>query len=329
MATRIAFLVRSLRILPILLSVICLLAPAAAQHGGGGGGGHSGGGHSGGGHSGGGHSSGRHSGGSHAGGHFGWLHFWSGKYSARHAGFGASSPSDTSPHGPSHLSNIPTAARMPSVPRIPPTLLWSPPLFRTRPNGQVSFVSSLVRRRRGFFFNRFPRFSSSGCFFNGVTQVCFFEPFLPLFCLSGGFDPFYSGFGFGGDSLDPGDDLNSQWLMQSEMSAIPPTANPSDDNTASDDDTAEGNSPARPGATPSAATEDQALGKGVFLLVLNNGTSHPVTDYWVADGYVEYISPDGTRSHIRLEALDLQKTVIQNAPRGLPFVLRFAPAQNR
>jgi len=160
-----------------------------------------------------------------------------------------------------------------------------------------------------------------------VTQVCFFEPFLPLFCLSGGFDPFFTG--FGGDSLDPGDDLNSQWLMQSEMSAIPPTANPSDDDTAADDDRAEGNSSARAGATFSAATEDQALGKGVFLLVLNNGTSHAVTDYWVADGYVEYISPDGTRSHIRLEALDLQNTVTQNAPRGLPFVLRFAPAQNR
>ena len=71
------------------------------------------------------------------------------------------------------------------------------------------------------------------------------------------------------------------------------------------------------------------VGKGVFLLVLNNGTSHAVTDYWVADGYLEYISPDGTRSHIPLEALDLQNTVIQNAPRGLPFVLRSAPAQNR
>ena len=54
-----------------------------------------------------------------------------------------------------------------------------------------------------------------------------------------------------------------------------------------------------------------------------------VTDYWIADGYLEYISPDGTRRHIPLEALDLQNTVIQNAPRGLPFVLRFAPAQNR
>jgi hypothetical protein len=85
----------------------------------------------------------------------------------------------------------------------------------------------------------------------------------------------------------------------------------------------------RPGATLGIATEQQALGKGVFLLVLNSGTSHAATDCWVADGYLEYISPDGTRSHIPLEALDLQNTVTQNAPRGLPFVLRSAPAQNR
>jgi hypothetical protein len=144
---------------------------------------------------------------------------------------------------------------------------------------------------------------------------------LPLFSFSGCFDPFYSG--FDGDSLDLGDDLNSQGPMQSEMSAIPPTADPSDD------DAAERNSAVRPGATLDAATEDRALDKGVFLLVLNNATSQAVTDYWVADGYLEYISPDGTRSHIPLEALDLQKTVAQNAVRGLLFVLRSAPAQNR
>jgi hypothetical protein len=210
---------------------------------------------------------------------------------------------------------------MPSILRIPTTLLWSPPLFPPRPDGKVSFVSSPVRPHPRFLFNRFPRFSSSGCFFNGVTQVCFFEPFLPLLCFSGGFDLFYSSFGFGGDSLDLGDDRNSQGLMQSEMSAIPPTANPSDD------DTAEGNSSAPARATLGAATEDRALGQGAFLLVLNNGTSHAVTDYWVANGYLEYISPDGTRSHIPLEALDLQNTVTQNAPRGLSFVLRSAPLQ--
>ncbi|MGD1079303.1 MAG: hypothetical protein ABR881_13360 [Candidatus Sulfotelmatobacter sp.] len=319
MATRIAFLERS-RVLPILLSVICLLAPAAAQHGGGGG--HSGGGHFGGGRSSGGHSSGRHSGRGQSGGHFGWLRLGFGKRSARHAGLGTASASDISPRGPLHLWNIPAGTRMPATARIPSTLL-SPPLFPRRPDGQVSFVSSAGRRHRGVFFNRYRRFYSSGCFLNGVTQFCCFEPFLPLLSFSGYFDFFDSGFGFGGDSLDPGDELNSQGPPQWEASAIPPTANPSDD------DTAEGNSSANPGTALGAVTEGQALGSGVFLLVLNNGTSHAVTDYWVADGYLEYISPDGIRSHIPLDALNLQQTVTQNAPRGHPFVLRSTPAQNR
>ena len=316
MATRTAFLMRSLHIFPILLSVICLLAAAEAQHGGGGG--HSGGGHSGGGHFGGGHSSGRHSGGSHAGRHFGWLHVGSGKHSGPHAKFEASSPS-SSPHPPSHL---PTPGLMPFRPRISPTLLWSPSLFPPHTGGRVSFVSSHVRpHHHKFLRNRFPRFASSGCFFNGATEVCFFEPFLPLLSFSGDFDLFDSGFDLGGDSLDLSD--GSQELTQSEMSAIPPTVNPSDD------DAAHGNSTLRPGARLGAATEDGIVGKGVFLLVLKNGASHAVTDYWVVDGYLEYISPDGTRSHIPLEALDLQNTMIRNAPRGLPFVLRSTPAWNR
>ena len=317
MATRSAFLVRALRILAIFLSVIALLAPAGALPPSGGG--HSGGGHSGGGHSGGGHSSGRHSGGSHAGGHFGWLHFGLGRHSARHAEFAASSTPDTVPHLASGLWSFSRPGRRPSIARTPPTLLWSPALFQIRPDGRVSFASSHVRRHHRGFRNRLPCFSSSGCFFDGMTEVCFFEPWLPLLSFSGDFDPFDSGFGVGGDLLDLGGD--SQGPTQLEMSAIAPHANAWDDDT--------GNSPARPEPTPGAATEDRDLGKGIFVLVVKNGTSRAVTDYWVADGYLEYTSPDGTRSHIPLEALDLQSTVVRNAPRGLPFVLRNTPTQNR
>jgi hypothetical protein len=63
-------------------------------------------------------------------------------------------------------------------------------------------------------------------------------------------------------------------------------------------DVAQRNSAVHPGATLDAATEDRTLSKGIFLLVLNNGTRNAVVDYWVADGYLEYISPDGTRSHV-------------------------------
>jgi hypothetical protein len=321
---RTAFLMRSPRILPILLWVICLLVPAEAQHGGGGGG-HSGGGHFGGGHFGGGHSSGRHSAASQGHGHFGWLRFWSGRHSTRRAETRASSifASDVSPHGPSHLGTFATLAGTRSISRTPSTLLWSPPLFHADPTATAPFPSSTVHRHRDFFFNRYSRFSSSGCFLNGLNQICFFEPFLPLLSFAGYFDPF--DFGFGGESLDVGNDndLNSQAPGQAEMSAIPPAVN------SPDDDTAEGNSLALPETMSGAPTGQESLGNGVFLLVLKNGTSRAVTDYWVADGYLEYISPDGSRSHFPLEALDLQNTVTQNAPRGLPFVLRFAPAQNR
>jgi len=48
-------------------------------------------------------------------------------------------------------------------------------------------------------------------------------------------------------------------------------------------------------------------------------------DYWLADGYLEYVSLDSTRGHVPLEALDLQATVTENSRHGLPFVLRSAP----
>lgn len=319
MAIRIAFLVRSPRILPIVLSVICLLAPAEAQHGGGGG--HSGGGHFGSGHSSGGHSSGGHSGKSKTGGHFGWLRSAFGKHSDRDVGSASSSASNISSRGPAHLWNVPTSALRPSSMRLPSTLLWSPTPYSLSTKGQVSFSSSRVRHDRDFFFRRFPRLSSSGCFWNGIAQVCFFEPLLPLLCFGGDFGASYFGFGFADDALDTGDGLNSQGPMQSEMSAISPS-------DLSGDDRAEWNSATHSGTIFAGATENAGSSKGVFLLVLNNGSSHAATDYWVADGYLEYISPDGTRSHIPLEALDLQNTVRQNAPRGLPFVLRSTPAQN-
>ncbi len=111
--------------------------------------------------------------------------------------------------------------------------------------------------------------------------------------------------------------------MQPGIAMNPPTAGPGADTSAR----AGENLPTNSGAKVDAAAEaaDEAVGKGFFLLVLKNGASHAATDYWLADGYLEYVSLDRTRSHVPLEALDLQKTVIENSRRGLPFVLRSAP----
>lgn len=176
---------------------------------------------------------------------------------------------------------------------------------------------------RGRFFGRYPRFASSGCFFNGVSQVCFFEPFLPLLW----FDDFDYGFGFGGGwfgggSTDAGDD--SQGMDQADMSGISQPENPPDEPSA-DENTAAANARAQ----ADADAQDWDLGPDVFVLVLHNGSTQLAKSYWAADGYLEYISPDGIRSHIPLDALDLQSTVVRNERRGIPFVLRSTPAGNQ
>ena len=319
MAKRIAFLVRPTRIVLALVAALWLLAPAEAQHGGGGG-------HTAGGHFGGGHSSGRHtSGGRMDGRHSGWLHLGFGNRATRRSGnLGTVGPPDTSPHLAPDLVKGATpvgAATWESIQPGRPRPLWSPVFFPPRFVGNSFSFSSRFRHRSGFSFGRFPCFLASGCFFNGLTQVCFLQPALPLFFFSPGFDPFPSGFGFSGDSLGIGDDLNSQGTM--EIAVNPPTSGPVDADTPAP---AVENSSTNVGAKVDTEAEvaDEAVGKGFFVLVLKNGTSHAATDYWLADGYLEYVSPDRTRSHVPLEALDLQKTVVENSRRGLPFVLRSA-----
>jgi hypothetical protein len=189
-----------------------------------------------------------------------------------------------------------------------------PVLFPARFAGNGFFFSSRFRHDPRFCFGCFRRFPTSGCFFNGLTQVCFFEPVLPLLSLSASFDSFPPGFGFDGNSLGIADDLNSLDTMQPGIAVNPlPASSVDTDTPAPADD-----------HSPTAV-----VGKGFFLLVLKNGSNHSVTDYWLADGYLEYVSLDRTRSHVPLEALDLQKTVVANSRRGLPFVLRSAPAGER
>jgi hypothetical protein len=310
MANRLAFLARPKLMILILLAVMCLLVPVEAQHG-------SGGGHSAGGHFGGGHSSRGHTGGGGSTGarHLGWLHFGFGNRSARRAGgLGAVGAADASRQPPEVVKGA-TPVRAVSMASIQPVPLRSfPVLFPARFVGNSSFFSSRFRHHPRFFFGCFRRFPASGCFFNGLTQVCFFEPALSLLSFSAAFDSFPPGFGFDGNSLGIADDLNSLDTMQPVIAGNPSTASPVDTGIS---------------APADDYSPTEAVGKGFFLLVLKNGNNHAVTDYWLADGYLEYVSLDSTRSHVPLEALDLQETVVENSRRGLPFVLRSAPAGER
>jgi len=65
------------------------------------------------------------------------------------------------------------------------------------------------------------------------------------------------------------------------------------------------------------------------VLYLNDGTSFAVTDYWVADYKLHYVT-DGVRENvIDLDQIDVQRTVDENAARGVNFTLRRAPGSTQ
>jgi hypothetical protein len=61
------------------------------------------------------------------------------------------------------------------------------------------------------------------------------------------------------------------------------------------------------------------------VLYLKDGSSYAVTDYWLADGKVHYITSYGGENAVDQNDLDLQRTVNENAAQGLTFTLRPGP----
>jgi hypothetical protein len=308
MPTRTAFQLRRFLALEILVCFSLLVGIAVALPPGGAGGG-GGGGHGGGvgGHFGGGHFSG-HSGSGKSGGHFGWLHL--GGRSSRSMRAGGSRFEDTSGFRSSSLWSSIGFRKSFSA---PPTMLLNPAIVSPRHDVRGSFPTWRQGGNYRYHFRRYPfgRYGSSGCFFNGATQVCFFVPLLPFCGFAGGF--YFDG--FDGAWIDSGYD--SDGAVQEEIETTAPANELSDYGTAGQNISGDADT-----------SGSLAGGKEQFMIVLKNGVQYAVSDYWVADGYLEYTISDGTRSQVPLESLDLEATVAKNAPRGLPFVLRLSPGQS-
>lgn len=62
------------------------------------------------------------------------------------------------------------------------------------------------------------------------------------------------------------------------------------------------------------------------ILALKDGNTYSVTDYWLENGRLHYVTTYGGANDIPVEQLDLQRTVDENAQRGVTFSLRPAPA---
>ncbi len=71
---------------------------------------------------------------------------------------------------------------------------------------------------------------------------------------------------------------------------------------------------------------DSAPQQTYVLLYLKDGSSFAVSDYWLADGKLHYVTSYGGENAVDESKVDLQRTVNENATRGVDFTLRPQPA---
>jgi hypothetical protein len=185
----------------------------------------------------------------------------------------------------------------------------SSPLLELRPMESQRVRPFPPRRSHGGFF--VPGYGYYGYGFGG------FYPWGFGLGLSFGCDPLwdfgcdaygYPGYGYYGPYA-PGFYLNS-YTGDENVAAAPDTSQDygvySDQNTAPND-------------------SSEASVNGTTVLYLNDGTSFTVTDYWVANYELHYITDGARENAIDLDQIDVQRTVDENAARGVNFTLSPAP----
>lgn len=83
--------------------------------------------------------------------------------------------------------------------------------------------------------------------------------------------------------------------------------------------------PAAPSDSGSYDNSSAAPATPSTLLYMKDGTSYAITDYWLDGGRLYYITSYGSENIVDLDLVDLQRTVDENAARGVNFTLRPAP----
>jgi hypothetical protein len=150
------------------------------------------------------------------------------------------------------------------------------------------------------FFGGFP---VQQCFFNGFTSVCAVQP------------AFFSPFGFGNVGW-PFWGWNGYNTGYENTVTAQPTEQPVETTPPNDYSTFQ------PGTAPEPLPPEQANASPLILLVLKDGSVYGVTDYWLEEGKLHYLTSYGGANDIPIEQLDLQKTVDENWARGVEFALR-------
>ncbi len=74
-------------------------------------------------------------------------------------------------------------------------------------------------------------------------------------------------------------------------------------------------------------TGNVAASTPTVLIYLKDGTTYAASDYWLADGQLHYVVNYSGESTLNMDDVDLQRTVDENARRGVHFSLK--PGPNR
>jgi len=203
-----------------------------------------------------------------------------------------------------------------------------------------------------------PQASAAAANFRGATVVALPQP--PHILHPPGFfypSGFYPGFGFYGFTpflgfgWGPGCDPTDPWLFGCGAYGMgygysypygygygygdnyPPTLSyggaPLPDENPTDENSTESALPTwqNPPANGADSQSEVAASQPYSVLYLQDGTNYDISDYWVADGKLHYVTSYGGENSVDLNQVDLQRTVDANASRGLSFSLHpAAPA---
>ena len=147
-------------------------------------------------------------------------------------------------------------------------------------------------------------FFAQGPFFSPFFRRRFFSPFFPhhRFFFGGGFLPFDGTVdGVAGNEAVAAPEEN---LGEGPSEFVPP-----------------------PGEAVEMQTPAEKAALPLTLLVLRDGSMYGVTDYWLENGNLHYLTNYGGENSAPLDRIDLDTTAQMNWERGNPFTLRPKPQQ--
>lgn len=67
----------------------------------------------------------------------------------------------------------------------------------------------------------------------------------------------------------------------------------------------------------------------VLVIYLRDGSGYGASDYWVGDGKLNFVTVYNSEKAVAFESVDWQRTVDDNAARGIYFTLRYSPSKQR